>query len=86
MYYHLKLTFQKGNISQDTSLTSDNLLSIAKFFDRHDRNDYHVTNWTVYEYNKPTFVIDDLVSECGSNHPINASAIFWDIYDENGCL
>ena len=85
MAYHLKLTYQIGNVSHDTNLMGKDILTIARFFDRHERLG-HITNWTVYEYSKPTFKREDLVAECGSNHPINAGAIFWTIFDEEGVI
>ena len=80
-YYQLQLTYTKGNLSFDSHLRSDSLKRIIDFFDRAEKDGY-VTNWTLKEYSKATFIQEDLIAETGSNHPVNAGAIFYDLYDD----
>ena len=85
IYYNIKITFTEGvsNIHQDINFKTNKLVKLIQFFDRIEKLGY-IVSWTVKEYNKPTFEQVDLVSEQGSNHPINAGAIFWTLFDEEG--
>ena len=52
---------------------------LISYFNDVDMRSF-VSEWTVKEYSDSQCA--ELISECGSNHPINAGAIFFTIFDE----
>tara|TARA_Y100001938_G_scaffold143627_1_gene216706 strand:- start:45 stop:293 length:249 start_codon:yes stop_codon:yes gene_type:complete len=44
----------------------------------------HISSWTVKEYSDSDYT--EVISECGSDHYINAGAIFYSIFEGEGEL
>mgnify|MGYP000952873103 CR=1 FL=1 len=65
----------------DTSFMTKSKQSLLRFVS-HIEKEHFICSWTCYEYSTPSFEEKDLISESGSSHPINSSAIFWSIFDE----
>ena len=83
-YFHIEFKTTAGPSfpelqNEDFGFYCKGLQKLTEQFDRIEE-DAFVSEWTVYEYSDSQF--KELVSECGSNHPVNAGAIFWDIYSD----
>lgn len=79
-YFRIDLKVREGE-TREFSYYTKKVQNLISYFNDIDMK-FYVSEWVVEEFSDSAYT--DLISSCGSKHPINASAIFWTIYDEEG--
>jgi hypothetical protein len=79
-YFKIDLKTYEGE-TREFSYSVRGVESLISHFNDVDMRGF-VSSWTVEEFSDSEH--KELISSCGSNHPINAGAIFWTIFDETG--
>lgn len=81
MAYELHIVYKRDSSELETTAQLPYLQDALNLFEILDQVGY-VVSWTLKEYSGTNFVQEELVAETGSNHPINAAAIFYSLYEE----